>query len=128
MGEPLPLNSYSVAGVHVLLELYGVEPALLTDEDFIRTTLLDGIAESQATVLMHHFHHFGEDCGVTGVILLSESHCTIHTWPEREYAAIDIFMCGNCDPMRAVPVVIDRFRPSRLPEVKREVRGIFRDL
>jgi len=54
-------------------------------------------------------HNFGEGSGVTGVVLLAESHISIHTWPELKYAAVDIFMCGACDPQRAIPVLGEHF-------------------
>jgi S-adenosylmethionine decarboxylase len=58
-------------------------------------------------------HSFGEGAGITGVAILAESHISIHTWPETGFAAIDIFMCGSCDPHRAMPVLEAAFAPSR---------------
>ena len=52
-------------------------------------------------------HSFGSKSGLTGVLLLAESHISVHTWPEREYAAFDVFMCGNCDPDAAAEVIAD---------------------
>ena len=52
-----------------------------------------------------HFHPFGPGRGVTGVLLLKESHISIHTWPEHGFAAVDVFMCGNARPERAVDVI-----------------------
>ena len=63
-----------------------------------------------ATILHSHFHHFGPDGGVSGVVVLAESHISIHTWPERDFAAVDIFMCGACDPYRSLPVLKAAFR------------------
>jgi S-adenosylmethionine decarboxylase len=64
-------------------------------------------------VLSVELHGFGEGAGLTGVALLAESHISIHTWPETGYAALDIFMCGRCDPHQAVPVLEHWFQPGR---------------
>lgn len=58
-----------------------------------------------ASVLQAHFHPFGSGKGVTGVVLLAESHITVHTWPEHDYAAFDVFMCGACRPMQAAKII-----------------------
>ena len=56
---------------------------------------------ANATILFSHFHHFGEGGGVTGVLLLAESHISIHTWVEHRFAAVDIFLCGQKNPQTA---------------------------
>jgi len=93
------------AGKHVLLDVRGIT---VTDTASIRRALLDGAHASNATILFDHFHEFQSPdgvTGVTGVVLLAESHITIHTWPEFQYAAVDIFMCGDCEPELAVDVI-----------------------
>ncbi len=67
-----------------------------------------------ATLLDIKLHAFGENQGVTGVALLAESHISIHTWPENQFAAIDVFMCGDCRPTRAVEVFKRAFKPQRV--------------
>lgn len=62
-------------------------------------------AAGRAQVLASHMHAFGSGGGVTGVVLLAESHITVHTWPERDYAAFDVFMCGRCDAEAAAAVI-----------------------
>ncbi|ALM87104.1 adenosylmethionine decarboxylase [Bordetella sp. N] len=89
-------------GRHVLADLHGVDPALLRDPDGLRDLLTGAALAAGAHVLGAHFHHFGGGEGVTGVVLLSESHITVHTWPEHAYAALDIFMCGRASPERAL--------------------------
>ncbi len=84
-------------GRHLLADLYGCQPALLADPQAISAMLLAAAQAGNATVLQQHFHHFGPQQGVTGVLLLMESHISIHTWPEHGYAAIDLFMCGQTE-------------------------------
>jgi len=65
--------------------------------------------------LLHiHLHHFTPNGGVTGVAVLSESHISIHSWPEYQYAAVDIFMCGQADPYKTIPVLEMSFCPEHL--------------
>jgi S-adenosylmethionine decarboxylase len=100
-------------GRHVLADLHGIEPALLRDADGLRDLLTTAARIAQAHVLGARFHHFGGSGGVTGVVLLSESHITLHTWPEHGYAALDIFMCGRADPQRALAHIRAALAPSR---------------
>ena len=81
-------------GKHLLLELKGCDKEVLNDIGFLREALLAAAGEARATVLGESFHQF-EPQGVSGVVIIAESHLFIHTWPECGYAAIDIFTCGN---------------------------------
>jgi len=107
------------AGVHLLVEMWGAQN--LDDPEAIEAALLEATTAAGATVLHSHLHHFAPSGGVTGVVLLAESHISIHTWPERDFAAIDVFMCGNCEPYRTVPILRGFFSPSsvHLTEHKR---------
>jgi len=96
------MSGVSYMGRHVIADLHDVSAEVLGSIDFWKEILIDGAKKSGATVLSDHFHHFGEGYGITGVIVLAESHISIHTWPENNYAAIDVFMCGTCDPEVAV--------------------------
>jgi S-adenosylmethionine decarboxylase len=98
------------AGTHLLLDLWGAKN--LTDPPTIDAVLRDAAEAAGATILHSHFHHFGPDGGVSGVLVLAESHISIHTWPERDFAAVDIFMCGACDPYRSLPVLKSAFKPT----------------
>ncbi|WP_211253586.1 adenosylmethionine decarboxylase [Alkanindiges illinoisensis] len=82
-------------GQHSLLDLYGINADLACNTEKIEVILRHAAKIANATVLQSHFHSFGLYQGVTGVLLLSESHMSIHTWPEYQFAAIDIFMCGE---------------------------------
>ncbi|MDH3239764.1 MAG: adenosylmethionine decarboxylase [Alphaproteobacteria bacterium] len=98
------------AGTHILIDMWGA--AHLTDIEVIRDALIRAVEACSATLLHIHLHHFGESGGVSGVAVLAESHISIHTWPERGFAAIDIFMCGACDPARALPILREVFHPE----------------
>ena len=82
-------------GSHSLLDLYGCDRAVLRDEGRLEEILTAAAQAAQATVLDSRFHTFGGAGGVTGVLLLAESHISIHTWPEYGFAAVDIFLCGR---------------------------------
>jgi S-adenosylmethionine decarboxylase len=84
-------------GNHLILELHRIKSEYLKDEEFIRNSMIKAAHASKATILHTYFHHFGNEYGVTGIIALSESHMSIHTWPEYNYAAVDIFLCGSAD-------------------------------
>ncbi|MDB5802636.1 MAG: S-adenosylmethionine decarboxylase related protein [Rhodocyclales bacterium] len=91
----------SILGQHLLLDLDGVSPGLLGDTAQIEIVLREAARLAGATPIHAHFHHFGPGMGVTGVLLLRESHISIHTWPEHGFAAVDIFMCGQAQPETA---------------------------
>jgi S-adenosylmethionine decarboxylase len=96
-------NGVSFAGRHLLVDLWNAEN--LTDIPFIETSLRKAAEAAGATVLGAHLHQFSNSGGVSGVLILAESHISIHTWPERDYAAIDVFMCGSCNPHNALPIL-----------------------
>ena len=79
----------------------------------VEAMLRDAAEAAGATVLNVRLHHFGPGQGVTGVAILAESHISIHTWPEKDYAAVDIFMCGNCDPANAEKHIIEKLLPKK---------------
>lgn len=111
------------AGTHLLVELWEAEN--LDDPSYIEELLQEGAITCGATILHSHMHHFSPYSGVSGVIVLAESHISIHTWPERSYAAIDLFMCGECDPNDAIPVIKRGFKPGVI-EVSEHRRGIIK--
>ncbi len=111
------------AGNHVLVELW--DAVNLDDPKMIDEALLQGALDAGATVLHSHFHHFSPYSGVSGVVVLAESHISIHTWPEKNYAAIDIFMCGDCDPHDALPSIKRAFQPGSV-EVQHHKRGVIK--
>ena len=108
------------AGTHLLVDLW--EASNLADPELIDRALSEAAVTAGATILHSHFHHFSPNGGVSGVVVLAESHISIHTWPERNFAAIDIFMCGECDPHLAIPVVQRAFQAGRV-ELDEQRRG-----
>jgi S-adenosylmethionine decarboxylase len=100
------------AGTHLLIDLWGA--GRLDDPDHIDAALREAAVTAGATILHSHFHHFSPNGGVSGVVVLAESHISIHTWPERDFAAIDIFMCGACNPHLSIPVLQRAFGPERI--------------
>lgn len=81
-------------GSHLILELYSCPAALLDDPRHVAQVMTSAVEASGATMIKPFFHQFAPQ-GVSGVIIISESHFTIHTWPEFGYAAIDVFTCGD---------------------------------
>jgi S-adenosylmethionine decarboxylase len=109
------------AGTHLLIEMW--EAGNLDDPQAIEDVLCRAARAASATVLHAHMHRFSPNGGVSGVVVLAESHISIHTWPEREYAAIDIFMCGGCNPYLASKVLRDYFRPGNI-QLSEHRRGV----
>lgn len=110
------------AGIHLIVELWGA--CHMTEPDEIRRTITDAVYACGATLLSLDLHVFSPNGGVSGVAVLQESHISIHSWPEFDYAAMDIFVCGTIDPYPAVDVIKSQFQPrnTQITEIK---RGIF---
>ena len=109
------------AGQHLIVDLWDGQG--FDDKDFIEETFRQAVEAAKATLLHIHLHGFSGGGGVSGVAVLAESHISIHTWPERGYAAIDIFMCGDAEPLKAVEVMREAFKP-RFATVAEHKRGI----
>ena len=109
------------AGRHLLIDFW--QARHLKDTECVERALCDASAAAGATVLRLDLHRFESSGGVAGVAILAESHISIHTWPERGYAAIDIFMCGDTRPYEALPILTAAFEPQR-QEITEHWRGI----
>jgi spermidine synthase len=81
-------------GRHILVEFMGCSPEILNDVSVIETAMVNAAQKAGATVIQSTFHHFSP-FGVSGVVVIQESHLAIHTWPEYQYAAVDLFTCGE---------------------------------
>lgn len=88
-------------GKHYIVELIGCNPEKIKYAKYIKKILLEAAARSKTKVLESFFHQF-EPFGVTGMINISWSHFAFHSWPEENYAALDIFTCGEMDPKAAI--------------------------
>ncbi len=109
-----------LAGKHIIIECVGQHAHLCQGE--LESILNQAARASGATVLSSHFHQFGAQNGVTGVLILAESHITVHTWPEHDYAAFDVFMCGTCKPEKAVEIIVSA-APAEMVKTKTLARG-----
>ena len=93
------------AGRHVLAELTGCPVSVLNDPVGLEKCFRRCAEEGGATLVSSHFHHFSPQ-GVSGVVVIAESHVTVHTWPEHGYAAVDVFTCGQPEVAEAVMELI----------------------
>lgn len=111
-------------GRQILVEFYQCDPEVLNDEARIRDILIEGVRRSKATIVTDSFHSFSPH-GVSGVVVIAESHVAIHTWPEYGYAAVDIFTCGeSIDPWVIQRYLQEQFRSRNVSSMELK-RGLF---
>ncbi len=117
-------------GKHVIAEFYGCDHELINNHEYVETVLLEACEVSGATVVAPVFHKFNPH-GVSGCVVISESHFTIHTWPEYGYAAVDVFTCGDLiDNDKALHHMKEKFQAESISvvEMKRGVLNLGVDL
>ena len=107
-----PPTGITPLGHHVIADLF--EARNLLDAEPAAEVLKQAAVAAGATVLSVDTHDFGDRAGFTGVVMLAESHISIHTWPEKSYAAVDIFMCGDAQPMLSLKVLEAYFQPKQI--------------
>ena len=108
LSEPTP----QALGTHCLLDLFGCPSDLLDDPEWLTQLLAQSATMAGATVLSAHHHRF-EPHGVSALCVLSESHISIHTWPEFGTASADVYTCGDsCTPQVACAWMIEQLRPE----------------
>ncbi len=117
-------NGIEFAGTHIIVDLWGASQ--LDNLELMEQTMKDAVAAAGANLLHIHLHHFTPNYGISGVAVLAESHISVHTWPERNFAAFDIFMCGDAKPELAIPVLKNAFNPEQL-NVNELLRGMRSD-
>ncbi|MDX1637754.1 MAG: adenosylmethionine decarboxylase [Balneolaceae bacterium] len=112
-------------GRQILVEYYECDAEKLNDVDFIESAFIEATKASKATIITHNFHKFSP-YGVSGVIVIAESHVSIHTWPEYNYAAVDIFTCGDTiDPWIIQEQLKNSLESKNISSMEMK-RGMFR--
>jgi len=117
-------NGMHYAGTHLIIDLW--DATHLDNVEMIEKALQECVTACKATLLHVHVHRFAANGGISGVAILAESHMSIHSWPEKKYAAIDLFMCGNSRPFLSVPILKRIFQPKHI-SLNEHMRGIFND-
>lgn len=109
-------------GRHLIAEYYDCDGSDLNSTENVRQILLDATASIGATVVGETFHKFAPQ-GVSGTVVIAESHLSVHTWPERGYVAVDIYTCGGLDPYPGFELIGERLgaSSSRVQEI---IRGL----
>jgi len=110
-------------GTHLLIELKNCNPEILKDLESVKNILVDAAKKANATIISVNFHEFNP-FGISGVVVIAESHLTIHTWPEYGFAAVDVFTCGETiKPEIAAQYIIEAFE-CKVPSIVEMKRGI----
>lgn len=112
-------------GTHLLLELRQCNPRLLDDLEYVKETVIEAAKFMDAQIIGESFHRFNPQ-GITGVLAIAESHLSIHTWPELDYAAADIFTCGPSIHIQgAAQLIIERMesKDSSIQIIKRGIEA-----
>ena len=110
-------------GKHLLLELKDCDVGLLNDIDYLREALIEVARFIGATVIKDSFHRFSPQ-GISGIVIIAESHISVHTWPEYSFAAVDVFTCGEViEPAKAVKPMAEKLKAKSTSyiELKRGV-------
>jgi S-adenosylmethionine decarboxylase proenzyme len=110
-------------GKHLLVEYHGCDHSVLSSVARIEAMMRAAARAAGATVVAAAFHRFSPQ-GVSGVVVVEESHLSIHTWPECGYAAVDIYTCGECEPLRAHDFLREELDADRA-EVMNIRRGMY---
>ncbi|MEL6364967.1 MAG: adenosylmethionine decarboxylase [Pseudomonadota bacterium] len=105
-GQMAHRDGVEAAGVHVIVDV--IDGDRLDDLPYLEKVMRECVRECRATLLHMHMHKFSPE-GVSGVAVLAESHISVHTWPEKRYAAFDIFMCGHAEPEKAADILAKSF-------------------
>lgn len=112
-----------ILGRHLIVEFAGCSQSVLDDTSLLEKHMNDSVRKSGATIVKSVFHRYNPQ-GVSGVVVIAESHFSIHTWPEYGYAAVDFFTCGDAvDPTRAANYMKEMLQASEI-SIKELRRGI----
>lgn len=112
-------------GKQILVEYYDCNQSKINDVSYIENSLIQATKASKATIISHNFHKFSP-YGISGVVVIAESHVAIHTWPEYNYAAVDIFTCGDTiDPWIIQEQLKEYFESGNVSSMEMK-RGLFK--
>jgi len=107
----------------MLLELYDCDPEAIDNLEVVKASMVEAANRAQATIVDVVFHEFNP-VGISGVVVIAESHLAIHTWPEHRYAAVDIFSCGEVlQPQLAADYLVEQLGAARASVVELQ-RGV----
>ena len=110
-------------GLHIIADLYGVKGELIDKVEDVKDLLEGAVEYAQLTKISSHYHQF-QPHGATGVVLIAESHLSIHTWPELGIATVDVYTCGDPEQCKkAMDYIIEKLKPTKV-EMKIFDRGI----
>ena len=112
-----------ILGQHLIVEYTGCRSDILDNSELLEKSLTEAVHRAGATIVNCTFHRYNPQ-GVSGVVVIAESHMSIHTWPEYGYAAVDFFTCGDeCDPRKAHEYMMQALE-SKAADVREMKRGI----
>lgn len=112
-------------GRQILVEFYDCDSDKINDVAYVESAFLEATRKSKATIISHNFHKFSP-YGISGVVVIAESHVTIHSWPEYNYAAVDIFTCGDTiDPWVIQEYLKEAFESTNISSMEMK-RGMFK--
>ena len=118
------IRGVNALGRHLLLEMFDCDPDAINNLEAVKGALVEAAKRAQATIVDVVFHEFNP-FGISGVVVIAESHLSIHTWPEYRYAAVDIFSCGDVlQPEVAANYLVEQFAAERTSIVEMQ-RGMF---
>lgn len=112
-----------ILGRHALVDLYGCDPGKLDDFEYVEELLTKCAEELNCTIVKKVFHRFSPQ-GVSGVIVIAESHLSIHTWPEHGYCAVDLYSCDMTCNLDRLPEMIQKGLGAERVEYKKHLRGL----
>lgn len=116
------MHKVETLGRHILVEYYNCDPEILKDPAFIEQEMNQAALAAQAKIVESKFHHFNP-WGVSGAVIVAESHLTIHTWPEYGFASADFFTCGDIDPWKSFEY-LEKVLKAELSESVEIPRGL----
>jgi S-adenosylmethionine decarboxylase proenzyme len=108
---------------HTLLELHGCDAALLKNAAALQPIVIDAVRSGRGTIVTEIFHNFSPH-GVSGVVVIAESHVAVHTWPEHGFAAVDVFSCSTALDVAAIRAALEAGLRAQRTEARTIERGI----